>query len=81
MSDHLGAAWREYRTWAIPLEAPAVQATVCRRAFYGGATALLEILLRILSPGVEPTPADLRTMDEIAAELADFARAVREERA
>lgn len=81
MSDRIGASWREYRTRVIPLEAPPIQATECRRAFYAGAQALLGILLAVMEPGTEPTTADLRTMDEIADELTAFSRAVRDGRA
>lgn len=81
MSDRLGAAWREYRTKVIPLEAPAIQAQESRRAFYAGAQALLGLLLNVMAPGTEPTTADLKVMDEIAAELTAFSQAVREGRA
>lgn len=81
MSDRLGAAWREYRTKVIPLEAPAIQAQESRRAFYAGAQALLGLLLNVMEPGTELTAADLKVMDEIAAELTAFSQAVREGRA
>ncbi len=81
MSDRIGAEWRDYRARVIPLHAPPLQATECRRAFYAGAQALLALLLSVLEPGAEPTEADLRVMDEVAAELGAFAQAVRDGRA
>lgn len=75
--DRIGAEWRSYRTRVIPLTAPAIQATECRRAFYAGAQALLHVILAVLEPGLEPTAADLRAMDEIAAELTAFSEQVR----
>lgn len=75
--DRIWAAWRDYRTRVIPLDAPAIQATECRRAFYAGANALLVAILGALEPGTEPTEADLRMMDEIAAELDAFGEAIR----
>ena len=79
--DRIGKAWREYRLLAIPITAPAVQATECRRAFYAGAGALLTAVLAMLGPGEEPTQDELRAMDEINAELHAFVAAVREGRA
>lgn len=41
----------------------------------------LGLLLNVMAPGTEPTTADLKVMDEIAAELTAFSQAVREGRA
>lgn len=79
MTDHLGAAWREYRLKVMPLDAPAIQAQECRRAFYCGAHALMGIVLHAVqgNPTDEPTERDLALMDAIATELAQFERDVR----
>jgi hypothetical protein len=76
MSDRIGAMWRTYRTTVIPVEAPAIQARECRRAFYAGARALLSIILAgvAANPTEEPTAQDLVMMDEIQAELDQFLR-------
>jgi hypothetical protein len=81
MSDRISAAWREYRTKAIRLDAPAVQATECRRAFYAGAATMLTAILTMLEPGEEPTEKDLANMDALRGELVAFAEAVRAGRA
>ena len=81
MSDRIGTLWRDYRTKVIPLDAPAIQATECRRAFYADADALFVILMAVLDPGTEATEHDLETMNEIVEELRAFADAVRQQRA
>jgi hypothetical protein len=80
-SDVIGAAWREYRTLVIPLEAPPIQARESRRAFYAGANAMLVGIIKMLDPGDDVTNADLARMDSIQAELEQFARDIAEGRA
>jgi hypothetical protein len=76
--DRLGAAWRNYRIQVMALDAPAIQARECRRAYYAGASALLGLLLE----GVGEDPDEPATLDEIALmeaihqELQQFARAI-----
>jgi hypothetical protein len=69
-------AWEDYRTLVIPKDAPPVQVRESRRAFYAGAQALLSVIMRQLTPDVEPTEppteADLQMMDEIDGELVAF---------
>ena len=79
VSDRLGGAWRELRTKVIPLDAPAIQARECRRAFYAGANALLAIILGGVGsdPEEEATPKELVMMDELQEELEQFARDIR----
>jgi hypothetical protein len=81
VSDRLGSAWREYANNVIPLNATAVQASECRRAFYAGASAMLTAILSMLSPGDDVTAADLTTMEELHVELIDFATALKTGRA
>lgn len=61
--------WLSYRDQVIPKDAPPVQVTECRRAFYAGAHSLFTTIMNILEPGAEATEGDLRTMDSIQAEL------------
>jgi hypothetical protein len=75
-SDRIGAAWREYRTKVIPLNASAIQAKESRRAFYAGANAMLVSILGMLDPGNEVTANDLAGMDALQAELEHFAREI-----
>lgn len=74
-------AWRDFEIQVIPLNAPEVQRTECRRAFYQGARTLFEGLVGMLSPDQEPTAADLRKMDDIKAEIDQFVVNLREGRA
>lgn len=75
--DVLGERWRAYRTEVMDLNAPADQAQECRRAFYAGAQALIDVLLTRLAPGHEPTVDDLRLMDNIQAEIVGFVERVK----
>jgi hypothetical protein len=66
----------------MPLDAPAIQALECRRAFYAGARAFFASMLAAASDaGLEATEGDLRRVDELAAELKAFAASVKEGRA
>jgi hypothetical protein len=77
-SDVIGAAWREYRTMVIPLEASPIQILESQRAFYAGANALLVGVIKILDPGADVTDADLARLDAIYMELKQFARDILE---
>jgi hypothetical protein len=55
--------------FAISKDAPQVQVDEMRLAFMAGAQHLFASIMGILDPGEEPTDADLRKMDLIAAEL------------
>jgi hypothetical protein len=61
--------------------APEQQFIDMRRAFYAGATALLESIMEHLEPGEDPTDEDLTMMDKLHAGLEAFATAMRECRA
>ena len=74
-------AWRDFEIKVIPLNAPEVQRTECRCAFYAGAAALFLDLFRVLDPGGEPTAADLKRMDDIKAEIDQFQADLKEGRA
>jgi hypothetical protein len=73
VSDVIGAGWREFRREMIPRNTPRGQIQANRRAFYGGAMAML---LGILTKKVERAG-----MDAIQAELEQFAHNVLEGRA
>ena len=68
----MAAQWASYLERVLPVNAPPVQKRETQRAFYAGAAALFGVIMRELEPGEEPTEADLRAMDEIAAELKEF---------
>jgi hypothetical protein len=70
--------WLTYRHVVLPKDAPPIQISECRRAFYAGAEGLLSEILEMLSPGLEPTDDDLSKMHQIHGELKDFANLVKE---
>lgn len=63
------AGWVGLKLAAIPGDAPQAQVDEMRLAFMAGAQHLFASIMGILDPGDEPTDADLRKMDLIAAEL------------
>ena len=70
-------AWNSYRLVVMPADAPPIQVSECRRAFYAGALTLLEGILNQLSPGLESEESDLKMMDEIHRELLAFNESVK----
>lgn len=68
----LKEAWLSYAAQVIPPTAPAVQRVECRRAFYAGAHAIFQELMRGLDPGTEPTARDLARVDMLDQELRAF---------
>ena len=81
MSARVRELWETYAAGVMPPGAGAVQRQEMRRAFYAGVQGILGLLVMKLEPDHEPTAADLRMMDEIAAELVAFETAVQEGRA
>lgn len=73
MSARIATAWFAYRGKCVPEDASAIQVQETRRAFYAGATTFLAIVMANPEPGIEATVDDLRMMDEIDAELKQFA--------
>lgn len=65
-------AWNDYQRRVIPPKASQVQVDECKRAFYAGCGELLSILIRVLSPGTEPTESDIAMLDGVAKELEEF---------
>ena len=47
-----------------------------RCAFYAGSEAVLRIVFKNLTPGPEPTDEDLVMMQDLEAELRDFAERI-----
>lgn len=68
------AGWVSLRLAAIPEEAGKTQLEEMRSAFFAGAQHLFGSIMSILDDDREPTPADLRRMDMINAELEVFIR-------
>lgn len=66
------AGWIGLRLAAMAPDAPAVQLTEMRMAFFAGAQHLFSSIMNILDPGEEPTDADLARMEFIHKELNIF---------
>jgi hypothetical protein len=65
--------WLLYQVSAIPRAAGDVQVSECRRAFYAGAAALLELVVRSWNPEVPDVVGELM-IEQLRVELAHFAR-------
>lgn len=69
----LARAWAEFERLVLdPIDAPQVQRTETRRAWYAGASHMLAALTSGLDPDAEPTDADLAYVSSLAAELEAF---------
>ena len=77
----IAEAWRTFESEVLPTDAPEVQRTETRRAFYAGARALFAGMVGMLEPGQDTTQADLGKMDAIQEELNQFREDVNEGRA
>jgi hypothetical protein len=66
------AGWVTLRFMTIPDDAPEVQVTEMRRAYFAGCQHLFASIMSIFEPGEEPTEKDLKRMDLISAELDAF---------
>lgn len=75
MSDRgrlIEAGWIALRKSAMRPDAPEIQVTEMRMAFFAGAQHLFASIMGILDPGSEPTERDLKRMDLISHELQGF---------
>ena len=79
MSDlnRIERLWEGFRVAVVHEDAPAVQVSEMRLAFFGGAHALYSEIMKMLDPGSEATEGDMRKMELIAAELKRHADQVR----
>jgi hypothetical protein len=70
------AGWVGLRIAAIPPDAPAIQLTEMRQAFFAGAQHVFSSMLRFLDDGEEITEDDLRRVsllhDELQIFIAEF---------
>ncbi len=73
--------WESYQRRVIPIGAPSVHRSECRRAFYAGAQALLTGLLSRFTADREPTAEDMAVMESVSAELRQFVSDVKGGRA
>ena len=73
--------WNEFSRAVMPPDASPIQKREMRRAFYAGAHAILIRVMDFLSPGDDPTEADLQIMADVELELRSFADSVKAGRA
>lgn len=66
----IAAAWRNYQLKVLPPLAPDIQVLECRRAFYAGAVALLDVSIDKIGAGTET--AGLAIIDGLHAEIAQY---------
>lgn len=66
------AGWEGLRLAVLPMEAPPVQISEMRMAFFAGAQHLFSSILSVLEQDAEPTENDLRRMSLIHKELQKF---------
>lgn len=71
------AEWESYLKAVIPAGAGETQKRECRRAFYAGAWAFLNLTQAIMDPGDEPTDGDMDRFSLLVAELEGFHLAVK----
>ena len=67
------AGWRGLELLVVPKDAPDVQRREMRMAFFAGAQHLFSSIMGGLEEDHEPTENDLRRLDFINKELAEFA--------
>ncbi len=67
----VASQWEEFRSKVMPANAPTVQVTEMRRAFYSGAYSFLAELMNF-DPGTEATEADLASLDAAKVEMETF---------
>jgi hypothetical protein len=72
MKKTIDKEWQGFVKACFPPDLDPVQLIDLRRTFYGGASALYGMIMQCLSPGDEPTEADLQMMRDIQTELQDF---------
>ena len=75
--------WMSYRIGVLPKEAPEIQITECRRAFYAGAQALFGFIGENITqtPKSGPSQVDINTVNQVHEELQAFCKLVVEGKA
>jgi len=68
----MAAAWQMYLKQVLPADAPPMQRTECRLAFYAGAFALFNGIMGSLDPSPGVTEADVAVLENLEAEFDSF---------
>jgi len=79
-SNTVGDIWAIFEAGTLANGAAAVQRQECKRAFYSGAAAMLELFRQVGEPGFEED-AGVRRLEAIAAELSRFGEDMKDGRA
>jgi hypothetical protein len=78
MKYRIQAMWNDFAHRVLPPHAAAIQRKEMRRAFYAGASAMLDRLSGEMSPGdTLDDPNDERVVKEVQAEFVEFAEAIK----
>lgn len=73
------AGWQGLMIACKLQDAPIIQKSEMRKAFYAGAQHIFGVLNSILDPGIEPTEKDLEKVTKIHNELQQFIKEFKEE--
>jgi len=65
--------WALFEAVTMPTAAGAVQRRECRRAFYAGAAALLQLVMQMAGTGIEEE-ASIRRLTALEVELREFGK-------
>lgn len=77
MKNPINGVWEGYRELVVPKQASAAQVVETQRAFFAGALALYEYIMRHgLDAGDEITDGDLERMADVDRELRAFGKAL-----
>ena len=68
----LADQWTEFSKEFVPANAPPVQLTETRRAYYAGAAAFFSTIYHSMDEGAEATDADVTKLAAMHQELIDF---------
>jgi hypothetical protein len=76
--NYIHEKWEEFAAMVLPPGCSTVQRWETRRAFYAGVEGLFKLILVQLTPGPDPQTDDLQMFADMEAELADFAKRIKE---
>lgn len=76
MKKPLAEQWDLFQAMVLRADVSQIQRRDMRRAFYAGAQALENVMMRGVSASEEVTLADLELMASVSLELAQFGQAI-----
>ena len=72
MKNAISQQWERYRAKAMSLEAPPIQVHECQMAFYAGASAIVEKMIKLGDSAI-PVDEGAAKFQELIDELKSFA--------